>query len=175
MTRPVSVSFLLCTAFMLARITNAFLPLRSCRAPAIKKVVYKLSCSDNSSIRLFSSSSDQFPASLQQIATEKRRKLLSESLKELHIDAEELHSAAVDSIQDPTQGYDGRYGKSAVKTYRSFLYPKKSAANESEIHETAAAARCARQIDHLLKRHKSHQAEFVRHHDSQDAARSTFR
>jgi tRNA G18 (ribose-2'-O)-methylase SpoU len=87
------------------------------------------------------------------------------------MDAHELDLAAMDSLQNPTNGYDGRYGKSALKTYRAFLFPKKE---EEIIQMGAAAARVARQIEFLVKRHKSHQAEFVRHHDSVAASRSTF-
>jgi 23S rRNA (guanosine2251-2'-O)-methyltransferase len=98
--------------------------------------------------------------------TSKRRKILSDSLQKIHIDAESLHVAAIESIRDATNGYDGRYGKSAIRTYRAFLYPNDVRSSSSDDRNlVAAAARCTRHIDFLLKRHKSHQAEFVRHHD----------
>lgn len=102
-----------------------------------------------------------------------RRNLLWTSLNELDINAKELDEAATSSLEDPTLGYDGRYGKSAIRAYRSFLVSAKQAVSASN---TAAASRCARQIQFLLNRHKSHQAEFVRHHDasSQQSPRKTF-
>jgi len=99
--------------------------------------------------------------------------MLHESLKSLDIDANELYDAALQSIQDPTAGYDGRYGKSAIKTYRAFLYPKQAVQGDP-VMLPAAALRCARQIEFLLKRHKSHQAEWVRHTDVGDTQRQTF-
>lgn len=103
--------------------------------------------------------------------TNNKRNLLWKSLEELDIDAKELDAAAITSLEDPTLGYDGRYGKSAIRTYRSFVFSKQ----HQDISSTAAAGRCARQIQFLLNRHKSHQAEFVRHHDaSTQTERTTF-
>ena len=76
-------------------------------------------------------------------------------------------TAALTSIEDPTSGYDGEFGKSAIRTYRAFVYPKKEQ-DENSVESgklLAAAGRCARQVDFLIKRHKSHQTEWVRHHD----------
>jgi tRNA(Leu) C34 or U34 (ribose-2'-O)-methylase TrmL len=106
---------------------------------------------------------------------DERRTRLWKCLKELEIDAQELDQAAISSLEDPTMGYDNRYGKSAIRTYRSFLFSTKQPTTLSTISATAAANRCARQIQFLLNRHKSHQVEFVRHHDTpQQFARRTF-
>ncbi|GAX12629.1 tRNA (guanosine-2'-O-)-methyltransferase [Fistulifera solaris] len=106
---------------------------------------------------------------------DERRNRLWTSLQELEIDAQELDQAAISSLEDPTMGYDNRYGKSAIRTYRSFLFSTKQPTSFSTISATAAANRCARQIQFLLNRHKSHQAEFVRHHDTpQQSSRKTF-
>lgn len=103
---------------------------------------------------------------------ERRRDLLDLRLREIGVDADELHAAAVRSIDDPiNSGYDGRFGKSAIRAYRSFLYPKKKSAEDSDddsdfVRLGASARRCAQQVDFLLKRHKSHETEWVRHHDA---------
>jgi tRNA G18 (ribose-2'-O)-methylase SpoU len=81
--------------------------------------------------------------------------------------ASKLMVAALLSIQDPLLGYDQRFGKPALKTYRSFVFPKQKEENEN-IQVQAAASRCARQIDFLVKRHQSHETQWIRHHDSQD-------
>ena len=70
--------------------------------------------------------------------------------------------AALQSLQHPEDGYDQRFGKPALKAYRSYVFPKKP----SEDEDAAAAMRCARQIDFLVKRHQSHETEWIRHHDS---------
>lgn len=106
--------------------------------------------------RLFALSNDQ--------VTSSRQVLLQEALKRLGIDSEGLMDASLQSIQSPTAGYDGRFGKSAIKTYRAFLFPKEESIDELRL--PAAADRCARQIDFLLKRHRSHETEWVRHHDA---------
>eukprot|EP00592_Proboscia_alata_P001263 CAMPEP_0194372682 /NCGR_PEP_ID=MMETSP0174-20130528/21077_1 /TAXON_ID=216777 /ORGANISM="Proboscia alata, Strain PI-D3" /LENGTH=333 /DNA_ID=CAMNT_0039151345 /DNA_START=31 /DNA_END=1029 /DNA_ORIENTATION=- len=66
-------------------------------------------------------------------------------------------AASVSSVK----GYDGRFGKSAIKTYQSFLKSNKL----SDDNLSVDAIRCARQIDFLLKRHASHDADWVRHSD----------
>jgi tRNA G18 (ribose-2'-O)-methylase SpoU len=79
-----------------------------------------------------------------------------------------IMTAALESLKDPTLGYDQRFGKSALKTYRSFVYPKTNQQEEQEldtIQLEAAAGRTARQIDFLIKRHRSHETEWIRHHD----------
>lgn len=126
-----------------------------------------------STVYLQSNADDQvLPASL-------RKHLLHQSLLLIQVDADGMYDAALRSIQHPTEGYDGMYGKSAIRTYRAFLYPKKvdtSVAQEDDnLKLQAHADRCARQIDFLLKRHKSHQAEWVRHTDlAGETKRQTF-
>jgi len=107
------------------------------------------------------------------VELQRRKDLLFESLESIGVEANALHEAAVQSISDPASGYDGRYGKSAIKAYRAFLYPKKKSANQEGLLDSedpwrldAAAHRCAQQVDFLLKRHRSHQAAWVRHHDA---------
>lgn len=105
-----------------------------------------------------------------------RKEILHQSLKSIEVDTDGMDAAALQSIQNPTAGYDGAYGKSAIRTYRAFINPQKTVVNDNDsIKLQAAADRCARQIDFLLKRHKSHQAEWVRHNDAADATqRQTF-
>ena len=157
------------------RITAAFLPLiprKLARLTSLKNRNWGLHGLDRCTSVVCLSSSSGTTSDISD--TEKRRELLSSNLQELRIDADELDAAALGSIQDPLQGYDGRYGKSAIKTYRAFLFPKKDSGREDEIYLKAAASRTARQIDFLLKRHRSHQADFVRHHDSGTVSRRTF-
>jgi 23S rRNA (guanosine2251-2'-O)-methyltransferase len=110
------------------------------------------------------------------IDTDARKNLLHESLVALDIDAEQLSEAALQSIVDPTQGYDGRWGKSAIKTYRSFIFPKQKQFTTMLDFDTvqlqAAARRTSLQIQFLLARHKSHQADWIRHHDNEDSFQS---
>jgi hypothetical protein len=54
-----------------------------------------------------------------------RKYILHQSLLSIHVDADVLYNAALQSIENPTDGYDGRYGRSAIRTYRAFLFPKK--------------------------------------------------
>jgi tRNA G18 (ribose-2'-O)-methylase SpoU len=102
----------------------------------------------------------------------------------LGIQADSLYEAAQQSIADPTLGYDGRFGKSAIRTYRSFLYPKQKGGDvimgdDDNDRLAGMALRTAQQIAFLRKRHQSHQETWVRHHDggaalgSDDAARNT--
>jgi 23S rRNA (guanosine2251-2'-O)-methyltransferase len=114
--------------------------------------------------------------------------LLQEQLQKLGIDTMELHQADISFLQDPTQGYDPRFGKSAIRCYRAFLRPctpttatTTSPTNNTEgdddtgrLQLSAAAGRCARQVDFLIKRHKSHQAEWIRHHDATLQERTRF-
>lgn len=95
-----------------------------------------------------------------------RSKALHDQLEALGIDAYSLDDAALQSIHNPTNGYDVRYGKSAIRTYRSFVNPRQKANDESQIYVTTAAARCAIQVDFLIKRHKSREAEWIRHTDT---------
>jgi len=82
------------------------------------------------------------------------------------MDADGLERAVQQSLQDSTAGYDGRYGRSAIRTCRSFYYPKKKKNDDDWIQLKAAAARTARQVEFLWKRHQSHRADWVRHHDA---------
>ena len=98
-----------------------------------------------------------------------RKNLIEKKLEDLGINAVSLHHAAQQSLTDPTSGYDGNFGRSAIRTYRSFLYPKKATNLPNDEQQLAAMAfRTAQQIDFLLKRHESHKEQWVRHHDSPD-------
>jgi tRNA G18 (ribose-2'-O)-methylase SpoU len=102
---------------------------------------------------------------------------LNEHLESIGIDSNGLFAATMSSLEDPTSGYDTAYGKSAIRAYRAFLYPKKKTRDDDEdstVLLSAAAGRCARQVDFLIKRHKSHQAEWVRHHDADIQERRVF-
>ena len=99
---------------------------------------------------------------------EERILLIQQELERIGIDAEQLHQAAISSIENPTAGYDSNFGKPAIKTYRSFIYPKKEIVSTSI---AAAAGRCARQLDFQIKRQKSQTAEWVRNHDQALEAR----
>lgn len=155
---------LLLTMFMARYIgTSAgFVP--SSRGCRLRPTPLAASGLPQSSTRFFSTSSD---ASL-------RKELLHQSLGALQIDADDLNQATLQSMEEPASGYDGRFGKSAIKTYRSFLYPKSPPHETDPIKIKAAAVRCAQQVDFLLKRHRSHQAKWVRHHDSAQSERQTF-
>lgn len=119
--------------------------------------------------------------------------ILHDMLVSVGIDAERLHHAALRSIEDPTSGYDTYFGKSAIKTYRAFLYPKKKQEQQQKQQEQqpqyddednegledlvllkASAGRTARQIDFLMKRHQSHTNDLVRHHDTIQERRQIF-
>ena len=99
---------------------------------------------------------------------EERILLIRQELERIGIDAKQLHQAAISSIENPTAGYDSNFGKPAIKTYRSFIYPKKEIVSTSI---SAAAGRCARQLDFQIKRQKSQTAEWVRNHDQALEAR----
>jgi 23S rRNA (guanosine2251-2'-O)-methyltransferase len=122
-----------------------------------------------------------------------RKNILRDKLIELNIDADTLDSCTIQNIEDPIRGYDGRYGKSAIKTYRSFVYTndksniiynkneyRKEKVDEEEERDSvsvpsvnpsfqtnliAHAGRTARQIHFLMNRHKSHCIQSIRHHD----------
>jgi 23S rRNA (guanosine2251-2'-O)-methyltransferase len=99
----------------------------------------------------------------------KQRKVeLDKALHGLNIDVIAFTSAVQQSINNPIQGYDGRYGKSAIKAYRSFVHSSKStssAMSSNNDRTIALAQQTARQIQFLLNRHKAHQMEWIRHHD----------
>jgi len=89
---------------------------------------------------------------------------LRQQLESLGVDADRLHRAVLQSMQDPTQGYDDAFGKPAIKAYRAFyLQQQKEATTDHQA--IVVAGRCARQVDFLRKRHLSQQAEWVRHTD----------
>lgn len=130
--------------------------------------------SSNSDIPKNSSSSN---------AQQLRQDLLRDSLVAIGMDADGLERAVRQSLQDATAGYDGRYGRSAIRACRSFCYPKqkqkrqeqpKYCSNDGDsdgddvdlMQLKAAAGRTARQVQFLWKRHQSHRAEWVRHHDN---------
>jgi 23S rRNA (guanosine2251-2'-O)-methyltransferase len=118
-------------------------------------------------VRYFSSSTS--PTS----SPSTRNQFLQESLTAIGVDANDLHEASMSSIQDPTAGYDNNYGKPAIRAYRSFIFPKKEE-DMNSIALAAAARRCAQQINFLIKRFKSHQTEWVRHHDEAAKSRRVF-
>ena len=95
-----------------------------------------------------------------------RESTLHAQLSSLGVDATLLHGSALQSVQDPSQGYDVRFGKSAIKTYRAFL--ASTVGRENDLQLQAAASRCAQQVDFLMKRHKSSEAEWVRHVDTKE-------
>lgn len=91
---------------------------------------------------------------------------LHQQLSILGVDADDLALAATRSITT-TDGYSKRYGKSAIKAYRTYVNPRPSKSGAVKKEDVdVAAARCARQIDFLAKRHRSHEAEWVRHTDT---------
>lgn len=102
--------------------------------------------------------------------TTTRQEALHSQLAQIGIDPSQLQQAAVQSIQNPIQGYDGRYGKSAIKTYRSFIRPKTHKQPSGDL--IATAFRTAQQISFLQKRHESHQTEWIRHQDDPAASSS---
>ena len=96
----------------------------------------------------------------------KRLAALHEQLASLGINPDDLSSAATRSITT-TEGYDPYFGKPAIKAYRTFANPRPSKLDAVQREDVGvAAARCARQIDFLAKRHRSHEAEWVRHTDT---------
>jgi tRNA G18 (ribose-2'-O)-methylase SpoU len=118
-------------------------------------------------VRAFSTSSDDWNDQKQH-----RTESLHDELSNLNIDATALQIANLQAVENPTAGYDGIYGRSAIRTYRSFVEPQKAENKYSSV--SVLAARCARQIDFLIKRHRSHEAEYVRHADDALKQRRTF-
>jgi hypothetical protein len=122
----------------------------------------------------------------------------------------EVMNAALRPMQDPMVGYDQRFGRSALRAYQAFVFPKSTSTSakrqdvlsstnvrgtesnnktirncdldddNSDLSEItmiqleAAAGRCARQIEFLIKRHQSHQTEWIRHHDDATVATLSF-
>ena len=102
-----------------------------------------------------------------------RKKLLRQKLLLLGCfdDIENFENAVVQSMIDPTLGYDVKYGKSAIRTCQTFFYPKIIQAYD-EVQWQAAAMRTARQIEFLYKRHVAHQTQWIRNHDTELDART---
>ena len=121
-----------------------------------------------STTRMYSTADSELEQQAQP-STLGRTNLLHTQLSRIDVNASSLHNAAIQSIQDPTQGYNNEYGKPAIRCYRSFIYPKikdeNSVSNDS-IQQAASALRCARQIDFLIKRHRSAQSDLIRHVDT---------
>lgn len=119
-----------------------------------------------------------FSSKRSSLTSDAREKLLHEQLESIGVNVTDLAKASSLSIKDPTLGYDNKYGKSAIKTYRAFIYPKDTAGttlnDQDDIALAAQAGRTARQVDFLIKRHKSHLAEWVRHHDELQKQRRVF-
>ena len=112
-------------------------------------------------------------------STSTRIQAIHNELNKLGIDAEEFESAVERSMSDKDDGYDIQYGRSAIRAYRSFVYSRLNHKLEEEVSNNnnrrqppppsdnlqVAAIRFARQIDFLIKRHKSHITDWVRHTD----------
>ena len=84
-----------------------------------------------------------------------------------------MHHFRLAVIHPLKDGFDSRFGKSAVKAYRSYIDPKprKIDAVASENVEVSSN-RYARQIAFLSKRHRSREAEWIRHIDTSDSRRT---
>jgi len=93
-------------------------------------------------------------------------------LEELGVEADLLSEAAFRSVTT-TDGFDPKFGKSAIKAYRSYIDPKSSrAAAVARENVEVSSHRFARQIDFLAKRHRSREAEWVRHADTAERRRT---
>jgi hypothetical protein len=53
-----------------------------------------------------------------------RTRALQESLATLNLDGKVLHEAMNQSQHNPMDGYDNRFGRSAIRAYKSFVHPK---------------------------------------------------
>ena len=105
-------------------------------------------------------------------ARETRKERLHYYLNELGVDSEDISDAALRSMTT-NDGFDIRYGKSAIKAYRSYIDPKPSKLKAVERENIEVSAnRYARQIDFLAKRHRSSEAEYVRHLDTSGSRRT---
>jgi hypothetical protein len=61
-------------------------------------------------------------------------------------------------------GFDKRFGKSAIKAYRTYIDPRPSKMAVIALENVDVGAnRIARQIDFLAKKHRSREADWVRH------------
>jgi len=105
-------------------------------------------------------------------AREIRKERLHYYLDELGIDSDDISEAALRSMTT-NDGFDIRYGKSAIKAYRSYIDPKPSKLKAVERENVDVSAnRYARQIDFLSKRHRSSEAKWVRHLDTSESRRT---
>lgn len=103
-----------------------------------------------------------------------RQDVLHDAMRPLYLDPKAFEEANMKNMRDPSVGYDPDIGKPAIRTYRSFIYPKKngesiSLGEDGQIRLAAAAERVARQIDFLRRRHRAHETDWVRHTDNTDA------
>jgi len=92
-------------------------------------------------------------------AEDAKKSRLHHHLEDLGVRADELEKAYIKSITT-SEGYSKHFGKPAIKAYKSFF--KQKAGEDIDV----AANRFARQIDFLAKRHRSKEAEYVRHLDT---------
>ncbi len=93
--------------------------------------------------------------------------------------AEQLMEAALESLRNPSGGYDPKYGRPALRAYRSFVYPKQSSNSSNsnskidKLQLEAMAKRTANQIDFLVKRQTSRMNQAVRNHDDPNNTQAT--
>ncbi|KAL7526470.1 hypothetical protein ACHAXR_004104 [Thalassiosira sp. AJA248-18] len=131
-----------------------------------------LSGGNNNGLDSISTINDQINKNENDASRQIRKGRLHYHLTELGVDADLLADAAFRSVTT-TEGFDSRFGKSAIKSYRSYIDPKPSKI-EAVARENVdvAANRYARQIDFLSKRHRSSEAEWVRHIDTSEHRRT---
>ena len=93
-----------------------------------------------------------------------RQKEINEQLKKINIPNIDKFESAVQSSISGTYDNDTafQFGSSAIKTYKSYIQSK-----HEEADIKVSALRTARQIEFLIKQHKSRTAEWVRHNDFQ--------
>jgi len=115
------------------------------------------------------------PSSLTEPArtTKLLQSILHDSLRNIHLDPEDLLRANEENMRDPSSGYDTAFGRPAIRTYRSFIFSNKSVNADAESSSTeqndrlkAAADRCAQQIEFLRRRHRAQSEDWVRNHDN---------
>jgi len=134
-----------------------------------KLFCHKATPSDGSTTLIDSTNSDSLSSAERQV----RITALHEQLSQLGIDAERLSNAVEESVTS-LAGNDPYYGKSAIKAYRTFVFPRPSKTKAARDEDVGtAASRCARQIDFLAKRNRSTEAEWVRHHDAENENEDT--
>jgi len=163
--------------------STSYQPLSPCRL-----AVYTRCISRTSSVHVHDrclylshiSSTDSLSYETDRDSVQNRINALHGELSKLGIDADELGSAVIRSMSS-TDGYDIKYGKSAIRAYRSFVYPRSKTLEQDDQSEIpmpprvrediqVGASRFARQIDFLAKRHRSHVTEWVRHTDTNGMA-----